>query len=152
MSTFHYQFMVQAPLDKVWAFHDDPTALTKVMRFPVRAVVHHVDRPVQAGSRVLMTFWFGPIPVKWNVTVRERRPPAMFRDEQPAGEGPFKTWRHTHRFEALDAHRTRVIDEIDYEPPFGALGKLLNTIFGKLAMTLMFIGREKATKKYLEIE
>ena len=151
VTTFEYQFLVNAPLDRVWQFHDDPMALTKVMTFPVKAVVHSVDRPVQPGSKVQMTFWFGPLPVKWNVVVRERTPPYMFRDEQPGGEGPFLRWNHRHQFEVAQGGRsTRVIDRIDYEPPFGAVGKLLDGIFGRFAMRLMFVGRERATRRYLE--
>ena len=153
MSNFEYQFLVNAPLERVWQFHDDPAALTKVMTFPVKAVVHAVDRPVQPGSKVRMTFWFGPLPVKWNVVVRERIPPHMFRDEQPAGEGPFARWNHRHQFESVNINGgqcTRVIDRIDYEPPFGGLGKLLDKVFGALAMRLMFVGRERATRRFLE--
>ena len=149
MTKFNYRFLVAAPLNSVWQFHDDPSALTKVMTFPVRAVVHSVDRPVQPGSKVRMTFWFGPVPVKWNVVVRERSAPNMFRDEQPAGEGPFTSWQHIHRFESAP-EGTWIIDQIEYQPPFGGFGRILDKIFGKLTMTLMFKGRERATKRYLE--
>ncbi len=151
MSIFEHQFLVNAPLARVWQFHDDPAMLTQVMTFPIKAIVHQVDRPVQPGSVVRMTFWFGPAPVKWTVVVRERKPPNMFRDEQPLGEGPFARWNHTHRFEEMaDGRHTLICDRIDYEPPFGALGKGLDKIFGKLAMRLMFSGRERATKRFLE--
>ncbi len=151
VSNFEHEFLVKAPLEQVWQFHDDPAALTQVMTFPVKAIVQHVDRPVQPGSVVRMTFWFGPLPVKWAVVVRERVPPYLFQDEQLGREGPFARWKHTHRFEATaDGRHTRVIDRIDYEPPFGAFGAVLDRAFGPLAMRLMFSGRERATKRLLE--
>jgi ligand-binding SRPBCC domain-containing protein len=149
MSFFETSFKVNAPLEQVWAFHDDPIGLTKIMSFPLKVVLNHVERPVQAGSRILMTWWFGPLPIKWNITVREKVPQEFFTDVQPVGEGPFAKWEHTHAFERIDGG-TRVIDRIHYEFPFGALGRLIDKLMGKLIFKLMFAPRAKATRKYLE--
>jgi ligand-binding SRPBCC domain-containing protein len=59
MGRFEYAFVVRAPLERVWDFHDDPLALPKVMTGPVRMHVHHVDRPLNPGSRILMTMQVG---------------------------------------------------------------------------------------------
>ncbi|MCS6848165.1 MAG: SRPBCC family protein [Anaerolineae bacterium] len=150
MRHFEYSFVVNAPLDKVWAFHDDPTALPKVMTGPVKMHVHHVDRPLQPGSRILMTMQAGPIRRRWNVRLRAREAPRFFTDEQIEGEGPFRQWRHTHAFEVIDAQRTRVIDRLEYEPPFGLLGKIADALFGSIIMRGMFASRARATRRWLE--
>jgi len=150
MRQFEYAFVVNAPLEKVWAFHDDPTALPKVMTGPVKMHVHHVERPLQPGSRILMTMQIGPFRQRWNVQLREKVPPVFFTDEQIAGEGPFRQWRHTHAFEAIDAHRTRVIDRLEYELPFGLLGKIGDALFGRVVMQGLFAARAKATRRWLE--
>ena len=151
MSIYETSFVVNAPLEKVWAFHDDPIGLTKITPFPLKVVLNHVDHPVQAGSRILMTWWFGPLPVKWNITVREKVKLQYFTDVQPAGEGPFAIWEHTHAFESVK-NGTRVSDHIRYEFPFGAFGKLIDRIAGKLIFTVMFAPRAAATKKFLETQ
>ncbi len=46
-----------------------------------------------------------------------------FTDEQR--QGPFGKWRHSHLFEAVPGG-TRVSDRIEYEPPSGVLGLVLN--------------------------
>lgn len=152
MRRFEYAFIVNAPLDKVWAFHDDPTALPKVMTGPVKMHVHHVDRPFQPGSRILMTMQVGPIRRRWNVRLQAREAPHLFTDEQIEGEGPFRHWRHTHAFEAIDAGRTRVIDRLEYEPPFGLLGRIGDALFGKFIMRGMFASRARATRRWLEAD
>ncbi|MDW8350502.1 MAG: SRPBCC family protein [Anaerolineae bacterium] len=150
MPRFEYAFIVNAPLDRVWAFHDDPTALPKVMTGPVKMHIHHVDRPLRPGSRILMTMQIGPIRRRWNVRLREREAPHFFTDEQIEGEGPFRRWRHTHLFEAIDAQRTRVIDRLEYELPFGVIGKIGAALFGTLIMRGMFASRARATRRWLE--
>ena len=149
MSTYETSFVVNAPLEKVWAFHDDPIGLTQITPFPLKVVLNQVDRPVQTGSRILMTWWFGPLPVRWNITVREKVMLQYFTDVQPAGEGPFAVWEHTHAF-APTANGTRISDHIRYEFPFGAFGKLIDRIAGKLIFKIMFAPRAAATKKFLE--
>ena len=112
-------------------------------------VVHHVDRPVQPRSRVVMTMHAGPFKTRWNVVVRECIPPRRFTDEQIPGQGPFKSWIHTHSFEAVGI-QTRVTDHLQYEPPFGVIDKIADALFGGIAMKLMFVSRSNATRKLLE--
>lgn len=149
MGRFEYAFVVRAPLARVWAFHDDPTSLPKVMTGPVRMHVHHVDRPLQPGSRVLMTMQLGPFKTDWNVRLRERVPMQYFTDEQIEGQGPFRRWVHTHAFEPVP-DGTRVIDRLEYEPPLGLLGKIADAVFGGIVMQGMFASRAGATRRWLE--
>lgn len=151
MRRFENSFVVRAPLERVWQFHDDPAALPKVMTGPVKMRVHHVDRPLQPGSRALMTMQVGPIKVRWNVRLRERTPMHRFADEQIEGEGPFKRWVHVHEFEAVEGG-TRVIDRLEYEPPLGWLGNLADRLFGGFVMKGMFASRARATKRLLETQ
>jgi ligand-binding SRPBCC domain-containing protein len=158
MHTFQYSFEVNAPLERVWAFHDDPLALPKVMTGPVRMRVNHVDRPLQPGSRILMTMHIGPIPVRWNVRLKQKVPMHFFTDEQIEGEGPFKRWVHTHVFEPIepvepvDGQHTRIIDRLEYALPLGWLGRLAAGLFGGMAMRMMFASRARATRALLEAE
>lgn len=150
MSVFESEFIVDAPLDAVWAFHEDPEALPKVMTGPVRMRVHGVERPIKPGSLIRMSMHVGPIALPWHVRVFKRVEGRMFTDVQDGAVGPFKRWVHTHAFEAVDAARTRIKDRIEYEPPLGVLGRIGDALFGRIAMQLMFIGRRDATRRLLE--
>jgi uncharacterized protein (TIGR01777 family) len=55
--------------------------------------------------------------IPWHLTHTAYDPPAMFRDEQLSG--PFRRWRHTHLFSRAGNDRTTLLDEIEYELPFG---------------------------------
>lgn len=120
------------------------------MTGPLRIRIRHADRPLQVGSRIAMALCLGPIQVPWTVRVRAMQPPTFFTDEQAAGEGPMRRWVHTHRFEPVGEQATRVIDELEYELPFGALGRVVGTLFGNLGMRLTFAQRAAATRKLLE--
>jgi ligand-binding SRPBCC domain-containing protein len=39
--------------------------------------------------------------------------------------GPFKKWRHLHRFHNIEGKQTEIIDEVEFELPYGILGKLI---------------------------
>ncbi|GAA1774434.1 SRPBCC family protein [Agromyces lapidis] len=51
-----------------------------------------------------------------------------FVDEQV--RGPFRSFRHEHRFEAVGAGRTLMIDEVVFEAPFGPIGRLAELVLG----------------------
>ena len=57
------------------------------------------------------TLWMGPLPVRWQVQV-ENFHRLGFDDVQLSG--PFSSWAHSHRFEAIDDDHTRVVDKITY--------------------------------------
>lgn len=63
--------------------------------------------------------------------------------------GPFKKWRHLHKFQNIDEKLTEVIDEIEFELPYGMLGKLLEGYSYK-QLQKTFEHRKTATVKALE--
>jgi ligand-binding SRPBCC domain-containing protein len=68
-------------------------------------------------------------------------------DEMLAGR--FKKWRHLHRFHSIDGKQTEVIDEIEFELPYGILGKLFGGCAYKQLQNI-FGYRKIATVKALE--
>jgi ligand-binding SRPBCC domain-containing protein len=61
---------------------------------------------------------------RWRMTskVAELDRPTRFVDCQT--RGPFARFRHEHRFEALPGGRTRMVDDISFDAPFGPVGRL----------------------------
>ena len=65
-------------------------------------------------------------------------------------EGPFKKWRHMHKFHnIIDGKQTEIIDEIEFELPYGILGKLFEGYAYKQLQNV-FEYRKIATVKALE--
>ena len=40
----------------------------------------------------------------------------------------FKTWSHKHSFKKVNQNQTKVIDEINFEMPYGIIGNLMEII------------------------
>ena len=64
-------------------------------------------------------------------------------------DGPFKKWRHLHKFHNIDEKQTEVVDEIEFELPYGMLGKILEGYAYK-QLQKTFEHRKTATVKALE--
>src|SRR3712207_2024941 len=120
MPTLIFQTTVPAPLEKVWAFHDDPYGALPVLTPPQADVrVESADVPIGAGSRVVLRVRdpFGRRR-RWVARYAEHRPPhpvafgeeARFVDEQESG--PFAFWRHEHEFERVDDRTTLLTDRV----------------------------------------
>jgi ligand-binding SRPBCC domain-containing protein len=71
-----------------------------------------------------------------------------FTDTQT--RGPLKSWRHTHRFEALSPSTTRIREYIEYEHHSGWRGLLARLLFSSLGLVFLFSYRSFATRRALE--
>ena len=147
MPVFERSFTVAASLREVAAFHDDPVSLVAITPPPVRVTIQRFDKPVRAGSRVIFRLGVGPFGVTWDGTIAEYVDQKYFRDVQ--NKGPFGAWSHTHSFTA-EADGTWVNDRVEYEPPFGLIGKLIDPFVVRPALAFMFNYRARKTRELLE--
>jgi ligand-binding SRPBCC domain-containing protein len=78
-------------------------------------------QPVQQGTVIHYSLRLHGIPLRWTSEIVEWEPPHRFVDLQL--RGPYKLWRHEHRFEARDGG-TLISDTINLSLPFGFLGQI----------------------------
>jgi ligand-binding SRPBCC domain-containing protein len=64
-----------------------------------------------------------PFTMTSRITALER--PSPFVDEQV--RGPFRRFRHEHRFEVVDGG-TRLFDEVEFDAPFGPIGRVFERL------------------------
>lgn len=64
-------------------------------------------------------------------------------------EGKFKTFRHEHFFEEKN-EVTIMTDKLQYETPFGIIGKLFDVLFLKKHLTQFLLERNKILKETAE--
>ena len=145
--SFDVSFTVRAPLASVAAFHSDTRALKRLTPPPIFVQLHHVE-PLGDGSIADFTLWFGPLPVRWTAVHSEVDPQHGFTDTQRSG--PMKFWKHSHRFEAVGAHVTRVSEHIEYAHHSGWRGLLSRLLFNPLALRFLFAYRRLVTRRALE--
>lgn len=130
------------PLDVVFAFFADAFNLEEItppwLRFEVLT-----PRPIemQTGQLIDYRLRLRGIPIHWQSEIKDWSPPYEFVDEMR--RGPYRLWRHRHRFTARDGG-TEVIDEVDYSVPGGAL---VNRLFVQRDLTTIFEYRRDSMRK-----
>jgi ligand-binding SRPBCC domain-containing protein len=84
-------------------------------------IVSVTPAPIRQGSMIRYKLRVHGIPLRWTSQIVEWDPPHRFVDLQL--RGPYKLWRHEHRFEAF-ASGTRITDVVTLALPLGLLGDL----------------------------
>jgi uncharacterized protein (TIGR01777 family) len=104
---------------------------------------------IHDGDRAAIGMRLGPLPITWDLVHRDFIAGRQFCDVQL--KGPFKSWRHCHRTEPVDAEHSRLTDRIDYEIPLGAVGNTL--MAGRIARQLasLFDYRHDLTRCDLQL-
>ncbi|MFC7070693.1 SRPBCC family protein [Halobaculum lipolyticum] len=160
MATYRRRVRVAAPFDEVWAFHSRIAGLEALTPGFMNLRVDRVVGPdgeedpevLEAGTEIEMSmrpFGVGPRQ-PWTSVIEERTAgdgEASFVDTM--AEGPFPTWRHTHRFYAAGDDATVVDDRVEYELPGGSLGRAASPL-GWVGFEPMFRYRHRETRKRLE--
>jgi ligand-binding SRPBCC domain-containing protein len=141
MATFDYRFELAAPLAAVRDFHHDTRVLKRLTPPPIFVQVHLFE-PLAEGAVADLTMWFGPVPVRWQVTHHDVDGHG-FTDEQT--EGPLASWRHTHRFVPVAPGRTQVHEHIEYRHRSGWQGVLTRLPFNHVALFFLFTYRRLVT-------
>jgi len=75
--------------------------------------------------------------------------PVYFVDEMTKGD--FKSFRHEHHFKQA-ANGTISIDVLEFESPYGAAGKIFNTIYLKRYLEKFLAKRNATIKEYAETQ
>ena len=156
MQSFHRETLVDAPLDRVWSFYSTIDGLRSLTPAWMALRIESIDHPQQdlqksgelvAGTEIrasVAPFWVFPRQ-SWTSIIESRsehEDVCSFVDSMHGG--PFKTWKHTHRFVAADG-QTRVIDHVDYRAPGGGIGEFL-TCGG---LSTFFAYRHRRTREIL---
>jgi hypothetical protein len=86
------------------------------------------------------------VPIRWRTRIEEWDPPFAFVDVQV--KGPYRLWRHTHRFAPAN-NGTTVMDRVEYALPFGFVGELAHRLQVRRDLERIFDYRERQTRSIL---
>ena len=136
--------LIRASPERVFRFHEQPEALKKLMPpWEQVNVVQQADIS-QVGSRTIVEApILGPFKSTWISQHTVYEPPRLFEDIQL--KGPFRRWRHRHII-TPHADGTVLRDEIDYEPPFGFVGRLFAPVLIQKRLGRLFDYRHHVTR------
>ncbi|HSB52761.1 MAG TPA: TIGR01777 family oxidoreductase [Gemmatimonadales bacterium] len=109
------------PAAVAYDWHTRPGALERLL--PPWDKVRVLERTGDLlHGRVVLEVPIGPIHQRWVSEHQGGAPGVEFADRQV--EGPFQEWLHSHRFESRGRAASRLVDRVEYELPFGAVGAL----------------------------
>lgn len=86
---------------------------------------------------------------QFTTKVTAMQSPDFFTDEMIKGD--FKTFNHEHYFKAVE-NGTIVIDKINFESPYGIIGKMANSIFLTSYLEKFLTKRNAVIKDYAETQ
>jgi len=81
--------------------------------------------------------------------ITEMQSPCFFIDEMLKGD--FKSYHHEHHFKATE-NGTIMIDLVNFESPYAAIGKIINSLFLKSYLEKLLKKRNAVIKDYAETQ
>ena len=148
MRVFTHKFIVNCHIDKAWSFYTEVKHLKIITPLDIDIkIIDTTNQSVVEGQEIWLS---GKIIAKkksrWRSKITSFKP-YEYTDEML--EGPFKRWKHKHIFYDLDGKQTEIVDEIEFELPYGIFGRLFEGYAYK-HLQKIFEHREKATVEALE--
>ena len=144
---FEKSSVIKASVEEVFAFHERPEALALLIPPWDPSKIITPPKGLEAGTVVELETRVGPFKQRIEAEHTAYEKNALFVDEMR--KGPFKRWRHEHRFEA-HPEGCLLTDSIEYEAPLGFLGRLVDPIMVRPRLRKMFEYRHRVTKEALE--
>ncbi len=145
---FIKESVFKAAPERVFEFHELPDAIELLIPpWEKVKIIQKADISKIGSQAIIEQKIFGLIPSRWIAEHTKYEPPREFEDVQISG--PFKFWRHRH---LILPHESGAIlrDEIEFEPPFGFLGRFAAPFAVLPKVEKMFEYRHKVTKDWCE--
>lgn len=133
------QQIVGGSLAEVFAFFKDPRNLESLTpAFLGFRVVESTDPVVRLNTQIRYQLRLHGIPLGWTSRITEYVEGELFADEMLSG--PYRRWYHRHLFRAVPGG-VEIRDIVEYELPFGILGRLAHTLFVRRQLQAIFAYR-----------
>ncbi|MEO5667946.1 MAG: SRPBCC family protein [Bdellovibrionota bacterium] len=151
---------VAQPLPKVWELFSNPATLQKITPPAYGASVELQSPEMGEGATVVISLkpYGVPVPLKWISKIQDFKVTperCEFVDIQVSG--PFAYWKHHHVFESgdtrfegkhsghpvkIESGGTWIVDDVEYEMPFGIFGAVAEKLFARQQLESMFAFRK----------
>lgn len=105
--------------EAVFRWHTLPGAMERLTPPWEDVRVESREGGIADEGRIRLGVRQGPKRFTWELRHTAYEEGRLFRDEQVSG--PFRSWRHSHRFVPLDDTRCRLEDEVEWAMPLGGV-------------------------------
>lgn len=141
---FLKESVIPASVEEVFAFHERPDAFALLQPPWEKTEIIAPPSSLEVGTRVELRTKAGPF---WITIVAEHVAYEKNRHfEDVMMRGPFARWHHKHLF--LEHEEGCVLrDEIEYAPPLGWLGRLVDPFFVRPKLNRLFDFRHEVTRR-----
>jgi len=139
---------IPVSIEKAWDFFSSPLNLAKITPDEMKFVVtsnYTAETKVYAG--MIITYKISPllgIQMDWMTEITHVKEGEYFVDEQRFG--PYALWHHQHHFKEIEGGII-MTDILNYAIPFGAIGRLTNTLFVGKKIRQIFEFRRRAIEE-----
>ena len=129
---------LNATPDQLWSFLATPANLNKLTPPQLQfKILSELPDQMYNGLTILYAIQIPLIGTRrWLTEIKHIRVGEYFVDEQRLG--PYRYWYHEHRLEPVGNSRTRMIDRVSYQLPFGVLGLLVHKLWVKNMLEEIF--------------
>jgi ligand-binding SRPBCC domain-containing protein len=142
-----YQFQkeqfIKASMEEIWDFISSPQNLKKITPENMGFDIRTPDLPDKIYEGMIISYTVRPllgIPTNWVTEITHVRDKSYFVDEQRVG--PYKLWHHQHIILPKN-DGILMKDIVSYQPPFGVLGRIANTLVIRNKLNEIFDYRTK---------
>ena len=141
LHTFQHEQIVLRPLAEVFGFFADAANLERLTPpFLKFQILTPLPIEMRAGTLIDYRLRLLGVPFRWKTLIELFEPEQRFIDVQL--RGPYRTWRHTHEFTAVEGG-TRLGDRVDYAIALGPLGEIARSLFVERTVREIFAYRTK---------
>ena len=121
---------------EVFAFFSRPENLATITPPSLGFVIRELpEGGIREGAKIVYRIRVAGVPLRWVTNIAKWEPERMFVDEQLSG--PYRKWIHTHTFTARDGG-VEMHDRVEYELPFGVLGRIAGGWFVRRQVDQIF--------------
>ncbi len=146
-----YQFKkeqkVNASMEDIWDFISSPRNLKEITPEYMGFNITSKDLPEKMYEGMIISYLVSPIlgiKTNWVTEITHVKDLQYFVDEQRVG--PYSIWHHQHFIEPI-SNGVLMRDIVSYEPPFGFLGAIANSLIIKGKLQEIFDYRTIAVEK-----
>lgn len=135
---------IPASIDEIWDFISSPKNLKRITPDYMGFDITSKNLPEKMYPGMIISYIVTPvlgIKTTWVTEITHVRDKEYFVDEQRIG--PYNMWHHEHTIKPIDGG-VIMNDIITYQPPFGVLGAIANSLLIKKQLKSIFDYREQA--------